>query len=203
MRTFVAIEIPGDVRRRIEPISSRLQTHLVASGLGRTVRWTPSHKLHLTLRFMGETDDGQLRSINRALQDSAHHVHPFHLTIGDLGCFPHCRAPRVLWLKIQGAVEQLRALQAKSEKDAVLAGFAPEQRAFSPHLTIGRTKRVSRSEQKQLGMAIQELDSLSEERLGEPRKPLRFEVNQLVLMRSVLEPAGAHYTVLDRFTLRF
>ena len=203
MRTFVAVELPSDVRTRIEPFIALVQAHLADSGLERAVRWTPLNNLHITLRFLGNTDDIQQHAINTALQHTVSGHQPFHLTVSELDCFPNRRSPRVFWLSIQGALDRLTALQAETERVAVQAAFEAERRAFSPHLTIGRTKRgFSKLEQHRLGAAVQELNSLSMEGSDVQQEALRFEVRELVLMQSMLEPGGARYSVLKRFKLQ-
>lgn len=121
---------------------------------------------------------------------------PFQLCVAELGCFPNLGAPRVVWLGVGGDLSHLKRLQADVERVARQAGYEGESRPYSPHLTIGRVRQgVPKSEQRKLG------DCLAGLLAAGSAPQLEFGVQSFVLIRSVLKPEGAQYTVLERFLL--
>lgn len=194
MRTFIAIELPASTQRQIGERQRLLKTRLHADGLDRLVRWTAVEKMHLTLRFLGETSEEQRRQLAASLEVIAA-AHPsFSLGPDILGCFPNCRRPSVIWLGMAGDLEPLSALQARVEEAARAAEFEPDERPYAPHLTIARVQRQAASKaRRELGQALQET--------ALPASPPPFTVNQIAFIQSVLKPSGAVYTLLGRYPL--
>ena len=206
MRTFVAVELPTELRTGIELTIRRLNAHLSSQDLAQSVQWTPTTKLHLTLRFLGETSSSQQRHVVDGLSAIAMTHRPFQLRIGRLGSFPNIRSPRVIWLGLDGDLPRLTRLQTDIEQAAQQSGFEGETRSFSPHLTIGRVRqRLPKAKQRKLGDCLKDLLVEREERDGAvactTASKSEFEVVSLVLIRSVLKPEGAQYTVLERCLL--
>lgn len=127
MRLFVAIDLPEDVKQTVATLCRGL------SG----VRWLPPEQLHLTLRFIGEVDDAVIAAIHRELVKITRP--PFPLTLNGVGCFPSPRRPRVLWVGLNGG-EPLMQLQHEVETAVVAAGLPPDERPFSPHITLARLR---------------------------------------------------------------
>jgi 2'-5' RNA ligase len=137
LRTFLALEIAQDMRARI----AALQASLRESTPG--VRWTRPEGIHLTLRFLGATSPAQIERLRPALADAAAACAPGEVGVSGLGTFPERGSPRVLWLGLSMPASFL-ALQAECERAAVAVGFPREERAFSPHLTLGRWRDRAR-----------------------------------------------------------
>ncbi len=134
IRAFVAIEMPPAVRAELGLISGVL----AGQATPGSVRWVKPDLLHLTLRFLGDTAVAKLPAIAAALDNAVGQTAPFTLHLGQLGCFPNARRPRVIWVGLDGDRRSLLAL--KQGVDAVLAplGWAAEERPFQAHLTVGR-----------------------------------------------------------------
>jgi RNA 2',3'-cyclic 3'-phosphodiesterase len=128
-RLFVAIDLPEDVKRGVADIGGKLPG----------ARWVPMSQLHLTLRFIGEVDDVQFQAIKAELSGVT--VPTFHLALKGVGHFPPGKHPRVLWVGVEGAGPLLE-LQQKVELALIGAGVAPEERHFSPHITLARLKET-------------------------------------------------------------
>ncbi len=180
MRQFLAIDLPGSVRRRLGELQSELRDEL--SGW----RWTRPEGIHLTLRFLGEVDAELDRRARDAWRGCAAQARGFSIRLRGLGCFPGPRRPRVLWVGIEADPAhrvRLTELASGIEVAARSLGFEPSDRAFRPHLTLGRARRGSRP-------APPEPSSFDGGRI---------EAAELVLFRSELHGGGARYTALDSF----
>ena len=198
MRTFIAILLPEVLVTQIERLQRMAQDALEAAGVVRVIRWTPPHNVHLTLRFLGETDPAQIRSLAARLAEITQHCLPFALQLGGLGCFPDYRQPRIVWVGLQGELPALAGVQGQVEQAAVAQGFAAEARAFQPHLTLGRAQRdADRAALRLAGDALRSLAQTAEAGAQLPAASLR--VAEIVHMRSDLLPAGAEYTPIARF----
>ena len=187
LRLFVAVDLPEDVREALHRLQSDLRQQEL-SGL----RWVRPEGVHLTLKFLGETPAERVPAIEGALATALLGTEPFRLALGEPGTFGGRRGPRVVWLDITGDVQRLRGLQAAVERAMVGVGFAPEERQYSPHLTLARVPQPPRP-----GTA--ERDSRALEAVEPPR--VEFEVREIVLIRSRLQPGGAEYERLAGFPL--
>jgi len=203
MRTFLAIELPRSIQAQVQLLQHQLQGHLRAAQTDDCILWTPTEKIHLTLRFLGETNAAQQALITQGLHELAPQHAPFLLTPTDLGCFPHWREPNIVWLAVQGDLRALRRLQAQTEQLAQQAGFAAEQRAFAPHITLGRARRnADRTRLRQTGNMLKQFQR---ENVGEMAagwvQITPFAVEKITYLQSELSTAGARYTPLAHGTL--
>ena len=186
-RLFVAIDLPEAVRESL----GRLQAELRARDLPG-LRWTRPEGIHLTLKFLGETPAASVPAIQDALARAVRGASQFQLALGAPGTFGNRRGPRVLWVDVGGDLEPLGRLQAAVERELTAAGIAPEERAFSPHLTLARVPQPPRP-------ALAERISRALEAVVPPQD--RFEATEVVLMRSELQPGGAVYSRVQAFPL--
>jgi RNA 2',3'-cyclic 3'-phosphodiesterase len=196
LRTFVAIDLPTPILRALSTTQEQLKTHLRAQKLDAALRWSPVKNLHLTLRFLGDTTARQREQVTTRLQELAAQATPFTLSVDvtarGLGGFPNLRQPRVLWTGIVGELNELRGLQVQVEQVALAVGFAPEERGFSPHLTLARAAREGdRRTLQQVGQAIGDYA-----RLPATPQTLSFEVDRLVYYHSELGAGGSRYIAL-------
>ena len=194
MRTFVAIEIPPEVKQKLRTEQRSLQQRLAPLDLPPVLRWTNTDNLHLTLRFLGETEEAQRRRIQAGLAEIAAAHRPFTLALSRLGCYRGWNNLRVLWVGIRAETEALQAMQVEVESLARQAGFAAETKRFSPHVTLARSLRnappaAMRATSDQLrGAAEQET----------PRLEIDWTVRDLYFIRSVLGRGGPQYSTLAR-----
>lgn len=130
IRLFVAIELEEGVKERLQAI---------AHGLPGA-RWIESAQLHLTLRFIGEVDGGVARDIREVL--AGVRAESFSLQLEGVGCFPPRGNPRIVWVGV-AENQELSRLQKKIESVLVRqVGLVPEQRRYSPHITLARLKNT-------------------------------------------------------------
>ena len=128
MRLFIGIDIPEELRRRLQAYIARLDKQLPPGS----VKWTHPEGWHITLKFLGETT--KIDAIKSALQ--APRVEPFEIRLRDVGFFTP-RSPRVFWAGIE-ASGALPALAAEIEGLLAPLGFPREDKPYRPHITLAR-----------------------------------------------------------------
>lgn len=148
-------------------------------------RVVPPENWHLTLRFLGWSDEVAVDRVTAGL-DQADLGEDFWVTLRGLGAFPRPRRATVLWTGVTHGSERLQELAATVEEVAQAAGYPPEDRPFTPHLTLSRIR------------PHQDVTPLVESaRVG----PVRFHVGEVFLYESKLGRGGARYEVRERFPL--
>lgn len=182
-RCFVALELPVPLQNAIEGALTDLR-----AGIGAdVVRWVPCHNIHLTLKFLGETAVSSLEMIRASLESVTARFSPFDVLVTGFGTFPNVREPRILWVGLT-APHILASLHRELDLATVRLGYASEGRAFSPHLTVGRTRQhVGQMEAKRLRMGLERME------LGEIGG---WNVDAVHLFQSELLPSGSVYTKL-------
>ncbi len=188
IRTFVALELPPAIQDGLRQISAHLQTE--AQGL--PLRWVPIENIHLTLKFIGDTAEANIKPISDLLQTKAKSIPAFDVSLDGLGIFPNPRRPNVIWVGLD-APKALFDLQKQLELDLSSMGFAPEKRPFSPHLTVARVRRVARP--ADLSRISDMVASAQIATVAAGR------IDTLTLFRSELKPGGSVYNALSRSPL--
>lgn len=136
IRAFIAVELSAEVKAVLHEVASTLEKE-VAPGV---VKWVQPERMHLTFRFLGDTPLEKLDDLSAALDRVALAHEPFSLTLDSLGCFPNERRPRVIWVGVQGDVTDAIRLRGSLDEALQELGWDREDRAFQPHLTLGRVK---------------------------------------------------------------
>jgi|SRR5438876_389228 len=185
IRAFIALPLEPVLAAEIRKIQQRLNS---AAG---AVRWVNPEQLHLTLQFLGNVAADRLDELTAALRRACARTSPFQLALEGAGCFPNTRNPRVVWIGIQGELGPLRTLQERVAQETKNFGDHDDQRAFQPHLTIGRVK-ASGAEGRKAGQAI---EGTRVSKLGD------WAIHQVLLVQSELASNGARYTTLAAVAL--
>jgi len=192
LRTFIAINVPPAVLDTITRIQNRFKS------LGLHASWVKPGNIHLTLKFLGDTDPDRISGIQNKLTETLAPFEPFRLSLDSAGVFPDTKNPRILWVGLKDGDGTLKVLQTAIEKALESVGFPVEQRPYSPHLTLARIRSPwgikSPKGKKELK---DELDALNLQ--GIDHRP--FEVGDIHLYESQLTPKGSIYTVLANFKL--
>ena len=184
LRLFIAARPPDAVLKGIADLSASLASR------GDGVRWVRGDGVHLTLKFLGNTDEEKVPGIDRAVSECARGVGEIRLTVGRVGTFPDLRRPRVIWVGLAGDLARLESVQQAVEEACFGLGFEKEGRAFRPHLTLGRVKDR---------LAVDTIKKIEQSRdivLGD------MVVDAIELIRSDLSPSGAVYTTLSCYPLK-
>ena len=189
IRAFIAIELPDSAKDSLASLRDRLRP-----ADHPYVKWVAPEGIHLTLKFLGNIAQDRVPTITEAMARAAQEVSPFQIRIGGPGAFPNMRRPQVIWVAIEGEIEQLIALHRGIDQALVPLGFAPESRSFTAHLTLGRLReRASPVERKRIG----ELMMATEFESGPA-----IEVSGVSLIRSRLTPQGAIYSRIASVELK-
>jgi RNA 2',3'-cyclic 3'-phosphodiesterase len=140
IRAFVALRLAAEVEQAVADLIESLQS---ANAPHHAIRWVRRANLHLTLRFLGDrVEAATLERLDRELSRIATATVSFTIGVRGTGAFPNLAQPRVIWAGLESA--ELVALAGRVERAAIEAGLAPESRAYSPHLTIGRVRDLGR-----------------------------------------------------------
>jgi 2'-5' RNA ligase len=184
-RTFIAID-PG---KAIRDRAVSLQESLAKSKVD--VKWVESSNLHLTLLFLGEVDQRDLAAVCRVVAEGTAQHLAFSITIEKVGAFPNSRRPRTLWVGVGTGSDQVIALHGTLEARLLALGcYRREERAFEPHLTLGRVKLNGAP--NDLSNALAKYGTWC---AGET------SVRDVLVMGSELKPEGPVYTILSRASL--
>jgi len=189
VRSFIAVELPADVRAELASIEEKLKVRRHSF-----LKWVDPQSIHLTLKFLGSVPGETIPEIVEAMSLAAQPVSPFILQIGGTGAFPNWQRPQVVWVGVGGEMGRLTALQRELEAALSTLGFPPESRSFSPHLTLGRLReRVTPEDRRRFGLWAQSVKF---------EASLSFEVNAVRLMKSQLTPSGPIYSELASVKLK-
>jgi len=133
LRTFVAIFPPPEVREALFQAARDLPE-------SKDFRLVSQEKIHLTLKFLGDVAEDDLDGVKLALQPIREGHDPFEVSTSKFGAFPSEKKPRILWAGIEVGKEHLCAVAEGVENLLEPAGFERENRSYTPHLTLGRTR---------------------------------------------------------------
>jgi 2'-5' RNA ligase len=151
------------------------------------VKWVRPENIHLSLKFLGEVEEGRGSELQMALQHAAGarpEPRPLALQISGFGVFPDYHRPQVLWAGVTPE-PGLELLQHSVEQAFAPLGFPTEARAFRPHVTLARASRNARP---------REFAGL-EEVLNGIEFDETVSVGEVDLMQSTLKPEGPVYQV--------
>ncbi|MBK7706298.1 MAG: RNA 2',3'-cyclic phosphodiesterase [Acidobacteria bacterium] len=185
-RIFLAIDISDDARSAAAVYARELRSEFP----GLRVGWERPEKLHLTLKFLGDTAKRQLDSVCDAAQKIAAEFPPFKLSICGTGAFPDARNPRILWLGVNGDVSTLARLHGRFETECEKLGFRRETRRFTSHLTIGRVRDPRTA------------SALASRHIEKKFESDEFDVSGVTVYESLVDSNGSTYKIVERFGFR-
>lgn len=187
IRSFIAIELPQDLKARLGRLQSSLKVERPR------VKWVSPDGIHLTLKFLGDVDASRISQIAQAMTEAVKGIQPFELTAGELGVFPNPNRVQVVWVGLEGDLTTLDRLYRQLEEKIAASGFQPEKRDFKAHLTLARVAdEALPEERKRFGDLISKSTADVD---------FTVKVSGLSLMKSVLTPRGALYSRLAYVSL--
>lgn len=176
-RVFISADLPR--LDRLEPLMAEFRAS------GAPLKLVKLEQVHLTLKFLGDTEEALVPKIVEGMRRSVAGVAPFAIRVTGTGAFPNLRRMRVLWVGLEGGqplVEIARRLEAETEP----LGYPREGRDFSPHVTLARVR-----EGGNLDAARRVLEAHAADAYGE------FPVDRIRLKKSVLTPQGPIYSTVE------
>ena len=185
MRLFFAVWPPESVRTSLWRALAPLRE------AAPDVRWVPPERYHITLRFLGDVAPPAVPRLTAAAEALAPEP-VFAARLTGTGTFPRRGVPRVYWVGVRA--DSLRRLRHRLDEALLTNGVRRSDDRFSPHLTIGRSRRGRRA------------NTRSGQGRPEPGSELReactdFVVQAVHLVRSELFPAGPRYANIHRVKL--
>jgi RNA 2',3'-cyclic 3'-phosphodiesterase len=182
-RIFIAVKVePGiGLMRAAATIKSLLASE--------TIKWTDPGNTHLTLAFLGDTDEKRIKILTRMLSERCSGFGEFSFTLEGMGVFKNFREPRVIWAGVKQA-ERLTELSGAVNSGLAETGFVVGERSFRPHLTLGRIRTIRNTEN---------LKEAVERYIGTEFQ--KVTVGEVILFESILMQAGPVYKALAKFSL--
>lgn len=183
-RTFIALKIyPED---KLAGLFNALKSELS----GEALKWVEPDNLHLTLKFLGDTNAEQVEEVKEILFQTASQFSGFQFQLKGLGYFKSNGQPRVLFAKIEN-FESLKQLVDSLQESLEEIGFEKDERAFKPHLTLARIKFIKNK--RQFYSLVENADSTNFQPVN---------VNEIIYYQSILKPSGPEYIPLHKVQLK-
>ncbi len=186
MRTFIAIELPQEIKSQLAKIQKQL------SASGADAKWVEPENIHLTLKFLGEINPEQQNQIIAILKEIGAKHSEFFAQITSVGAFPKLDYPRIIWAGIDQGNKEIKAIAQKLEEELEKIGIPKEGREFASHITIARVR--SGKNRIELVKALNNLPGKLE--------VAEFKVEKISLFKSTLTSSGPLYQPLQEIILQ-
>jgi len=183
-RIFIAVKI--DAGENLLNMISDLKAGLKEER----IKWTESKNFHITLAFLGDTEDDKIKAVSKMLKSVCEGSGSFELSVIGAGVFKNSRDPRIIWTGIAHS-EKLFKLHDSVKLGLKEKGISLEERPFSPHLTLGRIKSIVGKE------AFESLITRYQDSVLQSQ-----EVLEVILYESILLHSGPVYKPVGRFSLK-
>jgi len=180
-RAFISIDVGGNPR--IAEFCEDLRRS------GKSLKVVKPDTIHVTLKFLGDTEENVIPDIRRVMEESARDMEPFDLHFQGAGSFPGRTKIRVVWVGIENPQEVV-ALASRIDAGLQSLGFPKEGKSFSPHLTVARSRNDFPGQ-----TVIQTLEKYRSVDFGTQR------VGGIRLKKSVLEASGPTYSTVEEVVL--
>ena len=184
LRTFIAFPIGESLVEKIASLQGELKP------LKLDAKMVDPKKIHLTLKFLGDTSIASLEEIRKTVEDIAKRHAPFSVLIDSFGTFPNSRSPRVLWVGCKEESLEASALAEELDRELSPFGVETEKRKFSPHLTLARLRSLKN--EKRFAAFAESYTLPWQETLS---------CQTLIHYKSTLTPQGAFYEPIYQVTL--
>ena len=132
IRIFISVSVP----KEIVSIKKMLKSTIDTSGV--KISWVRDGKMHLTLRYIGNTTEESIDSINNTIHDLVNDVSIINLSISETGCFTKRDIANTLWVGVKGEIDKLEELILNINTKLKTLGYPIEKKEFFPHITIAR-----------------------------------------------------------------
>jgi 2'-5' RNA ligase len=188
IRAFIAIPLNSALKNEILLAANKLR-QVVPAG---SAKWVETQNIHLTLKFLGDTDQKILNALIQDLQQEKEAIKQFAFACANLGAFPNAKNPRVIWAGSSSS-DHLIHLFKIIENICLKNNFPAEEKPFSPHITLARIKKTLEAD-----CANDFVNAISQFKSCEFGEQV---VNEFTLYRSDLKQSGPIYTPIHKFEL--
>jgi len=182
-RVFIALKV--DPGRELLKLYSLLKALLEAEN----IKWVDPGNIHLTLAFLGDTEEKRIKILSDLIGDICCDFKKFDFVLAGTGIFKNIHDPRVLWIGIKSA-DRLFEINSLITEGLNINGFNTEERPFSPHLTLGRMKSVRDTENLKTV-----LERYKDHQIQS------VHTNEVILYESILMQTGPLYKPLGKYML--
>ena len=188
-RLFVAVPVPVETKAACRTLIEPIRT----TPFGRYARWVHLDTLHITLRFLGDTDPGLVPAVSDAVAAALDGSGAFDVRLAGAGSFPPAgRKIRALWLGIERGADELSELAGALTTPLAALGWPAEARPFRPHLTVARTDATAI---RDAALTAQALEVAAE------TWSTGFTATQVILFRSHLGGGPPRYEIVRDLAL--
>lgn len=183
MRAFIALELPADIKKKIESILD-FSRNIFIPG----IKWVQKNNLHITLKFFGNLDFHDLAKAKRIFKKNFATYSAIEFSKARIELFPQMN-PSLIWIRLQNN-QNLPQLLSHLNTDFANLDYDYEKRDFISHITLGRVKKLNDSQLKKLNKILQEADTIPD-----------FTSNAATFYQSKLKPSGPEYISLANYKL--
>ena len=156
---------------------------------GAIVKLVEPENVHITLKFLGDSDEDKIDQIEKIMKDAVKEIDSFEIQLKGAGVFPNQNYIRIMWIGIENG-EKIGKIANKIDEKISELGFEKEKRRFSAHLTIARVKSAKNKEK-----LLQVIEKYRDTEFG------NLKVESIKLKKSELTPKGPIYTTLKEVKL--
>jgi len=181
-RLFISLEIPIE---NVRHLVNNLRAFFTSED---NFRIEKPEKMHITLKFLGDTDNKMIPYLQNVINEIGHDVFSFESSFSHFGFFGHPNNPRILWIGLKNE-EKIKTVAKKLEKKLEVQGFEAEKRPFNAHLTISRLRGTENDEKIKL---INNLQLPAE----------NFMLRKVSLFNSELSQRGSIYSKIHEIELK-
>lgn len=173
MRLFVGVYPPEEIIDYIYDI----ENSLISKGVSGN--YTKKENIHLTLKFLGETEDSKIDPIKNILNE--YRNLDLNLEINKLSYFKR-GSEAILWLGLSGDIDKLEGYANNLNNQLYELEFEREYKKFKPHITMARKVNFN-------DLNLRLISSI-------PIKNLNFKIQNINLIQSTLTKQGPIYKTL-------
>jgi len=184
MRLFLALDFPGSIKQKLDQ-----NINILKADIPKGVKWVETENLHITFRFLGDTEPKILDGLNTEIEAVAKNYHHFSISFGSIEVVPNFYRPRIIWYNMIDETGISQKVFHDVEEELVNFGFKKEMRHFKLHTTLGRVKYVKK---------------LNWEAILKKAKPLHDTIicKELTLFKSQLTSSGPIYSIVKKYDFK-
>lgn len=175
-RLFIAVPSSITIQKIIGEIEhewEKLTSH--------NVKWVDPEQAHLTLHFLGDTEEGTVPEVIKIIKENTAEIRPFLLVLRGLGAFPQPSNAMVAYINVEEIKSHiLNTLRRNLSNQLKLLGFVVDERPFMPHITLGRLRQT---------MALTTEWYVT--------RPISWSINEIQLVESKLHDTGPVYSIIE------